>query len=152
MANEITTLVSGINTRVQAVLGSSYTELGYILDVSDNPSKGSAKRFGVLAGDLNQVETSAGVLGSYTVTQDFIVKVTDKSATSQAGDSSKRSVMISLLEKSLLIYKDLVKTKAGSPGIVLNVLDGMTTENTFHDEDNVCEATINFQILCRINL
>ena len=147
MANEVTTLVDGINTRVQAVLGSSYSELGYIIDVTDNPFKGSANKFGVLAGDLNEVETGAGVLGTYTVTQDFIVKVTNKWATSQAGDSSKRSVMISLLEKSLLIYKDLVKTKAGSPSIVLNVLDGMTTENTFHDDDNVCEATINLQIL-----
>ena len=152
MANEITTLVSGINTRVKAVLGSEYSELGNIIDVSINPFKGSSKRYGVLAGDIVETESGAGVLGSYTVTQDFQVKVTNKHATSQAGDSSKRTVMISLLEKCLLIYKDLVSNKAGSPSIVLNVLDGMTTENTFHDTENVCEATINLQILYRITL
>lgn len=152
MANEITDLVSGINTRVKAVLGSEYSELGNIIDVSDNPSKGASKRYGVIAGDIDQTEASAGLLGSFTVTQDFIIKVTGKYATSQAGDSSQRTVMISLLEKCLLIYKDLVKTKAGSPSIVLNVLDGMSTENTYHESDNVCEATMSIQILYRINL
>jgi len=151
MANEITDLVSGINTRVLAVLGSEYSELGNIIDVTENPSKGSAKRYGILAGNIDQTETS-GMLGTFTVTQDFTIKVTNKHATSQAGDGSKRTVMISLLEKCLLIYKDLVKTKAGSPSIVLNVLDGMSTENTFHEDDNVCEATMSIQILYRINL
>jgi len=152
MSNEITTLLTGINTRVLAVLGSSYSELGYIVDVTDNPFKGSSKSYGTLAGDVSEVETSAGVLGSYTVTQNFTVKVTNKWATSQAGDSSKRSTMVALLEKCLLIYKDLVNNKAGSPNIVLNVLDGMETVNTFHDEENVCEATMSIGILYRIAL
>ena len=147
--SEITTLVSGINTRVAAVLGSSYSELGYIADVSDNSFKGASKRYGVIAGDLDQVETSAGVLGSYTIIQEFVIKVTDRWATSQAGDGSKRETMISLLEKCLLIYKDLINSKAGSPGTVLNVLDGMSTASTYHEEDNVCEATMNIQILYR---
>jgi len=152
MSNEIATLVTGLETRVLAVLGSGYTELGFVVDVSDNSFKGSETRYGVLAGDISQVESSGGVLGSYTVVQDFTIKITNRWATSQAGDSSKRDTMVVLLDKTLLIYKDIINNKAGSPTLVLNVLDGMTTDSTFHDDDYVAEATMNIQLLYRKTL
>ena len=147
----VTDLTSGIKTRVIAVLGSGYSELSNVIDVSDNNFKGASNRYGVVAGDINQTEAS-GVLGSYTVSQDFVVKITDRYRSNQAGDSDQRETMESLLEKCLLVYKDLVGSKAGSPATVLNVLDGMRVENTYHEDDNVAEATMYLQILYRINL
>jgi len=148
----ISNLISGIETRVSAVLGSEFTELAFVEDVARNSFRGTSSRYGVIAGDISQTETSAGVLGSFTVIQTFTVKITDRWASSQAGDSSKRETMESLMEKALLVYKDLVNNKAGSPGTVLNVLDGMSVEGLFHDEDNVCEAAMNFQLLYRKQL
>ena len=149
MSNEVSQILDGIKTRLQAVLGSEYTELGFIIDVSKNPFKGATKRYGILAGDIVEVEDS-GVTGAYTVEQDFKIKLTNKHATSQAGDSSRRSTMVDLLEKSLLIYKDLVTTRVGVPTLVLRVLDGMATESNYLDE--VCESTMTIRVLYRINL
>lgn len=148
----VSTLTTGIETRVAAVLGGGYSELGFVEDVTRNSFKGASQRYGVLAGDISQVETSAGVLGSYTVIQDFVVKVTDRWASNQAGDSDKRAVMEALMEKCLLIYKDLINNKAGSPSVVLNVLDGMSAEGTYHEDDGVAETAMNIQILYRKTL
>lgn len=149
--SEISTLVSGLETRVATVLGSTYSELGFAIDVEKNPFKGSAKRYGVVAGDIAEVE-DGGVLGSYTVTQNFTIKVTDKYATSPAGDNSQRDTVIGLNEKCLLIYKDIVNNKAGSPSLVITVLPGMSTVSTFYDDDYVCESTMEVQLLYRKQL
>lgn len=149
---DITTLVSGIVTRIQAVLGSDYSELGYVLDVTKNNFKGSFNGYGVVAGDIAQTETSAAVLGAVTVVQDFTIKLTNKYPTSQAGDLGQRAVGIDLQEKAILLFKDLVSTRAGSPSVVLNVLDGMNTECIYHEDDYICEIQIEFQLMYRKNL
>lgn len=148
---EIADIVTGLETRCLAVLGGTFSELGYVVEVEKNAFKGSSKRYGVFAGDINQTE-DLGVLGSFSVSQSFTIKVTDKYGTSQAGDSSQRDVMVDLNEKCLLIYKDIVNMKAGQPTIVINVLPGMDTVSTFHEDDYVAEATMNIQILYRKQL
>lgn len=146
--NEITDLVTGIETRVALVLGGDYSSLPFTYDVPRNSFRSSKKRYGVLAGDIEEVDYT-GVLGSLTVLQTFTVKVTDNYTPSQTMDGSQKTVTIGLMEKCLAIFKDLINTKAGTPSLVLNLQDGMSTVSTFYEDENVAEATMDFQVLYR---
>ena len=145
----ITSLIAGIETRTQAVLGSTYSKLGFVEDVTKNSFKGDVKGYGVIAGDIDQTTST---LGALTVTQRFQVKLADRWVPNQAGDASKRTVMYELQEKCLSIYKDLIVTKAGAPSYVLNILEGMSTVTNVLAEDGVIEVVMDFDILYRRTL
>lgn len=139
-------LVTGITTRAQAVLGSAYKALPFVEDVTRNNLKGDIKGFGVLAGEISQ---TVGVTRYLTVTQQFQLKIVDRWKSSQAGDSAKRLLIQDLHEKVLAIYRDLIVTKAGSPSIVINILDGMTTETVVVEADGVLEMRMIFEVQYR---
>lgn len=145
----INDLTTGIETRVASVLSPSFTKLGFSYTVERNAFKGATERYGVIPGDILEVDFGSGVSGSFTVSQNYTIKLTNRYSSSQVSDLSQKTTVVELLEKCLEIYKDLVITKAGSPSIVLNVLDGMSTETTFYEEDYVAEATMDFQVLYR---
>lgn len=142
----VDTLVQGIETRVQAVLGSAYVSLPFVEDVARNNFKGNVKGFGVLAGEIQQ---TIGVTTHATVSHQFIVKIADRWRPSQAGDLPKRQLIQSLQEKCFLIYKDLLVTKAGSPSEVINVTDGMYTETNLIDPDGVLEMRMYINLVYR---
>lgn len=144
----VSTLTLGIETRAQAVLGAGWSKLAFVEDTSKNTFKGDYKGFGVLAGNIDQTNST---LGALTVTQNFQVKLIERWVPSQAGDSNKRSVIYDLQEKCLTIYKDLINTKAGSPLEVMNILEGMSTTTNFLD-DGVVEIIMNIDILYRRTL
>lgn len=139
----VSTITSGIATRASAVLGSSYVALAFVEDVSRNNFKGDLKGYGVLAGDITQVQ---GTTNNLTVTQQFQLKIADRWKPSQTGDSNKRELIQDLQEKCLLVYKDLIKTKAGSPTLVMNILEGMYTETTLIEADGVLEMRMLFDV------
>jgi len=145
---EISTIVTGIETRVAAVLGSSYSEMAYIANPNDNSFRGSSNKYGVQAGDITQSEDK-GVTRSFTVTQNFHIKLTTDYASSNTGDSVKLAAEVTLLEKHLEIYKDLVNTRCGASSTVIQTLDLSVDEPEYLDDNNVILTTGSVSVVYR---
>ncbi len=144
MSNEVATITASINTRTAAVLGSSYSELAFLNEIEKNNFKGANQRYGTQALAISSAEEK-GVLGSFTVDQVFEISLTDFYASEQTGDSDRINKGIALLDQALLIYKDLINNRAGSPSIVIKTGDVSTSDPEYLTEDNV--VVIKMQVL-----
>ncbi len=151
MSNEVVDLVEAIKTRTSTVLGSDYKPIGYAIDIEKNPSKGSNKRFGVVVGSLGQTE-EYGVLSSYTVMQEFTVKITNSYSQSKVNDSDKLAKTNVLFDLALSVYTDLVKEKAGLPSVVVIVGDMTVSDPEYLEEDNVVVLNMSFAVTYRKTL
>ena len=146
---EVNTILTGIKTRVAAVLGSSYSELAFVQEPSDNSFKGAAKRYGVEAGATVQVETK-GVLGSFTQEQDFSIKLTDDFASSNTGDSAKLAAAVNLIEKQQAIFADLTETRCGALSVVIQTTSLEIDEPEYLEDTNVVVVTATVAVTYRI--
>ena len=142
----VVTIKSGIETRCQAVLGSSYQPLSYVLNVEKNNFKGNTNRFGVIGGSLEQNE-GRGCTGRYTVDQTFTIKFTDSFGQKPTSDTAIVDTMDSMMDNALLLYKDLVNTNAGTPSIVIMVSD--LSIDAPETVDNIVVVTMNVTITYR---
>lgn len=145
---EINTIITGINTRVAAVLGSTYSAMAFIVDPNENNFKGSNKKYGVMAADITQTEDK-GVTGSYTVTQNFTIKLTTDYASNNTGDAARLTGVNTLLEKHLEIYKDLHKNRCGAPSTVVQTLDFTVDEPEYLENNNVILTTATVAVVYR---
>ena len=118
----MSTLVEQINDSITSLiateLGATYSELEYVLDVSQNAFDLTNKKYGVRPLFANSVE---GVTKVYTLDQDFEIILTDEFVNSGVDDTAQREVAFSLYDKMSEIFKAIYLTKAGVPSIVLIV-------------------------------
>lgn len=148
---EVSTIKAALKTRTAAVLGSGWSELPHAIDITKNNFKANAQGYGVVAGSLVQ-EEAFGVLRSYSVSQTFTIKLTDSFNTKPADDSDRQATMDSLMDNALDIFKDLVNTRAGSPALVIHVIDLEVDEPEILEGANVAALTLNFTIRYRKGL
>ncbi len=151
MSTDVANIKSGIITRISTVLGSGYSVLGYATDINKNSFKASNNRYAVLANGISQTEDK-GLLGSFTVEQNFEVILTNSYAQDRAGDSSKVESGVTLMDQSLLLYKDIVEAKAGTPSIVLLVNNMSMDQAEYLEEDNVVIIRMTFGVTYRKSL
>jgi len=145
---EISTIVTGIKTRIASVLGSTYSELSHTNEVDKNSFKGATKRYGVEAGDIVQVEEK-GVLGKFTVEQAFKIKLTDDYTSSQISDSSKLTTANGLIEKQLSIFADLTSSRCGASSLVIQTTSLSVDEPEYLDDTNVILVTATVAVTYR---
>lgn len=139
------TFVSSIKTRVASVLGVSYSELGYALDISKNSFKGNERRYAVLAKAASEVP---GTIGSVTMEQDFEIILTDGYINTAMSDSQAQAKAIALQDLALSIYKDLVQTKCGS-NTCMSVRDCSLADPQFIEKDNVVAQSMTIKVKYR---
>lgn len=117
MANVVEQINNAITSRVTNVLGSTYSQLDYILDVSKNQFFGNKRRFGVrpLSG-----ASVIGVTRQYTIDQEFEIIITHDFV-NVTNDSDQRAKQFILYDQMDSIFVDLFLTKANIPNIILNI-------------------------------
>ncbi len=139
---------ASIKVRAQAVLGATYSELGYATDISKNTFKGNEKRFAVLPKGGSE---QSGAIGYVTFEQDFEVILTDGYINKPLSDSQSQAKAITLQDLAFSIYKDLIQTKCGSVACI-SVRDLSLGEPQFLDKDNVVIQSATFKVKYRTQL
>lgn len=109
MVNE---LKESIQTRIATLLGSGYTKLSYVTNISLNKFKANSSRYGVLP--KGATETS-GQTSTYTMDHTFSVFIVDgynDGAANQLNDDVKATKVATLMDKAHQIYRDIAANKA----------------------------------------
>ncbi len=104
-------ITSSIKTIVQTVLGADYKELNYSIEIPKNSFKGNEKRYSVLPKSFNE---NSGVIGFINIEQEYELILTDMFINKSMSDKDQRTKTENLQDKIILIYKEIVKQKAGS--------------------------------------
>ena len=133
MSTPITTLVSGIETKCSAYLGSSYSKIDYGIDVSKNRSRGAMKRYAVLPSGAAQVDS----IGNLVMDQIFSVKLTDGYNPGKVNDHTIQDITNSLYDKIYSLYEYLVDNKCGAASLVMNTFDLSVGDPEYLDEEVV---------------
>jgi hypothetical protein len=140
----LSTITSNIKARVQVTLGSGYSELGYAYDLSKNSFKGSYAKFSLTPQDGLEV---SGATSFITIGQTFELTLVDAFINKPLSDSSQQEKVLELQELALTIYKDLIKTKAGTPASVILVSNFQASTPQFLESAVIQKAT--FQVRFR---
>ena len=127
-------LTNSIKTRTTTVLGSNFKEAGYGIDFLKNTIKGSAQIYAVLPQNITDVGT---VTRSVTYNHEFVIRFGNTYINKSLSDANQQQLAIDLLELAKDLYKDLVNTKCGLPGICINV-----TTLEVEDPINVSESKL----------
>lgn len=142
----ISSLVTSIKTRVSTVLGGTYSELGYALDITKNSLKGNEKRYAVLPKSASEVSS---IIGFITLDQEFEVIITDNYINTSMSDSKAQDKAITLQDLALNIYNDLIQTKCGSPNTCITVSNFSLSDSQFLEKDSVVVQSMTFKIKYR---
>lgn len=144
---QINDLTNSIKTRTLAVLGSTFKEAPYGINLLKNNFKNSKRIFSVLPQGILDTDT---VTRSVTYDQDFKIQVSDSYINKAANDSIQQQTTIDILQFATDIYRDLVDTKCGLPGICLNVTD-LDIDDPIHDiESKIVIIDMEFTVKYRI--
>lgn len=101
-----------IETRMANILGSDYSKLSYVVDITDNTFKGNSKRYGVRP--LGSVETD-GQTCSFTMDHSFQLYLVDSynsGALAQVSDDLKADIAVEMQDLALEIYNDLAENRS----------------------------------------
>ena len=118
--NEINDLTASMKTRTLVVLGSTFKEAPYGIDLLKNNFKNSKRIFSVIPQGVLDTDT---VTRSVTYDQDFKIQISDSYINKAANDSIQQQTTIDLMQQAIDVYRDLVDEKCGLPGVCLNVTD-----------------------------
>jgi hypothetical protein len=127
----VSAIVTGLKSVIETTL-TSFEELNFAVETQDNPRRTSENRYAVLPLGINEVE---GRNLEVTVDQTFKIKFTNNYNRNSTNDTSKQSVINSLLDNMLTVYAAIVKGKAGAPSSVMNVYN-MSVENPIDMKEN----------------
>lgn len=131
--NIVEQINDGIKTRVTTVLGATYSELDYVIDITMNSFRQNSLRYGVRPLSGGSVD---GILRHYNALQTFEIILTDDYV-NQDDDTVQRSKQFLLFDKHDDILKDILLKKAGVPSIVLSIESFNFPDPEFIDEENV---------------
>jgi len=117
MSNLVGAIIAGMKSTISTTLGSTYSELRYIYDMEKNDSRTSKLSFGVkpLAAD-----PAESLLRSFTLDQGFEILLADTVPRTH-DDVQREEALVVIYDKADDIFKAMVNTKIGIPGIVLNI-------------------------------
>lgn len=146
MSNYVSQIRSAIETRLSTVLGVTYSELDYKLDVLKNNFRSKKKGYGCIQGDIFNV---TGPLKHVTVDQTFTVILTDDFVNVSKNDANAITVAETLADKMNDIYVDLQQTKIGLATIILNIVLDSVDEPEYDFEDNIAIVRGNFTVKYR---
>ena len=142
---DINDLITSIKTRVSTVLGVSYSEAGYGIDISKNSKGNTNNVYTVLPQSL---VSSTTVTRSVTIDQEFMVKVSKEFINQKMSDSQQRTAEITLMQLGVDIYVDLVDTKCGLAGTCLNVTS-LDIDDPLVISNNVASIEMSFIVKYR---
>lgn len=146
----VSDLVTAMNSEISGVLGSDYLPLAHVINVERNNFRQSNDRYGVLHGAASQLP---GVTRNATFIQSFQIILTKGYRDSSVSDGAARDYSMSLYGKMLEIHRQLIKTKAGLPSIVLNVQDTISiSDPEYIEEEKVTILRADVEIQYRFDL
>lgn len=146
----VSDIVDAMNVEISGVLGSSFKELQFIVDVERNNFRQNNNRYGVLHGAASQLE---GVTRNLTFSQVFTVVLTTGYQESALSDEYARDESMRLYGEMLEIHQVLVREKAGAPAVVINVANTIDIEDPeYLDDEKVTVLRANVEILYRYDL
>lgn len=148
MSSLVTTIISGIEARLAAVL-TAYDPLRYYFDLAKNDYAGNNSRYAVIP---KEVEAQAGVIRSVTVNQDFQIVLTNGYRNNPKSDTDLQAVVKDLYDKMDDVLHDLFLTKLGSPSIVLLVTLNSIEEPEILEENKVIALRMNMNVRYRRDL
>lgn len=118
MANIVEQINDAMTSRISTVLGATYSELSYVINVEKNNFLGNKKRYGIRPMDSNTV---SGLTRNYNMNQLFNVVLTHDYLNLSNNDTDQRDKTFVLYDQMDIIFKDLFLTRAGIPAIILNI-------------------------------
>jgi hypothetical protein len=126
-------IVAAMKSRISTILGSSWSELVYAVDIGKNNKATNDYRYGVLALGATPTDT---VVRSFTQSQIFEIILTRQVKRNDAGDSDLQTKVNDLHEQMNSICLDMLKSKCGAPSYVLQVSPvAISTPEYIEDED-----------------
>lgn len=149
MIDTVRTIKDSIEVQIQTTLGSEYRELAYVEDVEKNNYLGNSERYGVRA--LSAFEVP-GVTRNVHITQSFEVVLTKAYLDSSLGDSEQVEKSLDNYKNMLCIYKELVNSKAGVPGEVLNITNLVMADPEYLVDSKVAVQRATMDITYRFSL
>ena len=131
---------------------SSYSELAYVHELSENSFAKGGKFYGVRPLAASQSPTS--ILKHYTVDQDFEIILMSDFVNTHGTDEDLRSVINSLYADIDTVFVNSVSSKVGIPNIVLVVGEYSIQEPEILEDNNVValRATISVKYRNTLNL
>jgi hypothetical protein len=142
-------LKEALEVQLVLELGPTYKPLKYMQTLEQNSfTQGNDKRYGVRAGATPE-NVAASVQGAITYVQSFEFVLTKGFAQDGVSDSAAYDAWYDLHQKALLFNNRVVKTKAGEPSLVANVLGFNLAPPLFLD-DKVAVLTGNIDIIYRL--
>lgn len=146
---EMEDIYNSILARMGTVLDADYQLLDYVELIEKNSWNQVPKGYGVRAKIANEVD---GVNKSYTLEQTFESIISDRYVHSSTNDIELRTTSFNLRNVALDIYKDLIKTKAGLPGTVVNIRTLSIAEPEVDEEAKVIVQRFEYSVFYRISL
>jgi len=131
MSTHITDITASIKSIVAITLGSTYAELPFAYNITQNAKIVGRKGYTVIPQGLNETDS---VNQYYTVNQNYEIVLNDVFLPSGSNDSSKRTAIISLYDKMLDIYSAIVKQKAGHSSVM--IANNMSIKDPEIEENN----------------
>lgn len=145
MSNIVEQINDGIKSTVATAVGVDWSELNYVIDVEKNDFKTNRKRYGV---HPLEMDTVPGILKHYNVDHVFEVILTHDYI-NMVNDTDQRAKTFLLYDKFDEIYKDLFRTKAGLPAIVLNIGTFSAQPPEYLTEDSIAILRTRFTVTYR---
>ena len=146
-------LRNALETCLLSIAGSEYNKLKYLGNLEQNSfSRGHDTRYGVRPGETPENDT-AEVNNALTYTQSFQFVLTKGFCDNDGvSDTGQYEAFLDLHEIALGFNNKVVKTKAGLPSRVMNVVDFTLDGPIFLEQDKVAVLTGNIDIIYRLTL
>lgn len=149
MATSMTDIRDSVIARLVTVVPADYKELAFIETIEDNSSRTDNNRYAVRA--LEAAEFG-GVTKTISFDQSFEVVLTKNWVQNSIDDIQQ--VTASYENRALIqdIYVDLVQTKGGLPGTIINISNLVIAEPEYLLEDKVAVQRATMNIKYRLTL
>lgn len=147
--SNVETIYNNLKISVGSTLGSDFSELTHTLNLEKNRFGGASKKFGVLPSSIREVQ---GQTKANTTQQGFEIILTESYVSDNISDDALIAKILTLMGKFEEIYRELIKTKANSPTIVINCSDLQLENALIVSEEKIIIVQASVQITSRISL
>lgn len=149
MDTTVNDIVEGLKTTALSVLGAGYSEMKYVEEPTQNTTRGNNDRYGVR--HLGGVQLP-GVTRYMTFSQTFEIILTKSYYQSSIGDSGARTAALELSGLMNDIYREVIRTRANAPGVVLHVDQLELSEPEYNETSKYTLLRGQLVVQWRINL
>lgn len=134
MSNLVEQIANAMESEISGVIGAGYAELDYKYDVTKNDFFNNKQRYGVIP---QGASTALSITKVYTLDHSFEVILTHDYINKDKTDSDQRRVTYELFDKLDDIFRQLYRSKAGLPNIVLNIPEITIAEPEFFEDESL---------------